>query len=333
MSNPPPPKLSVVILTWNEEANIGACLASLAQQTHRDFEVLVLDAASRDRTAAIVRDLQAGFPVPLRLDVAPRRTSVGEGRNLGVQLAKAPAIAFLSADAEAEPDWVARALDALERADVAYGRQVHAPLRGGVGAAVRGLRYHHFPRDRAPDPAGLASHVNAVLRREILERFPCGTTVGASALDDMLLAKRAQAAGYRLAYEPRMVVRHHDVDSARAELRKNLREGLGWGEHRDELGTNWPVLAWCGLLAGVALLPLTGLADGPFAVATVAAALWLPAGRRAFHRRRAMPLRQLAAGAFASPPFDLAFVLAYARGLLARRGPSMSKLPEDAHER
>ncbi|MEA3166765.1 MAG: hypothetical protein QOJ26_1639 [Thermoplasmata archaeon] len=308
-----PPSLSVVLLTWNEEANIAACLTALAKQSRQDFEVIVVDAASSDRTVPIVLETQPSLPYPLRLVVAETRISVGEARNRGVQLAQAPNVAFLSADTEPSPRWTEMALMRLDGADLVYGMQVHAPTEQGLGAAVRGLRYH-FPSGAALDPSKYASHVNAAIRREILVTFPIGTTPGASAVDDILLVKRATKAGYRAAYEPRMAVLHRDVDSWRTEMRKNRREGLGLGEHADELGLQTPVLVWAVLLAGglTYLLLQPGLSSG----LVLGFVLWLPALRRAAKRARRMPAGRLALGLAASPAFDLAFLLAYVRGLL-----------------
>lgn len=311
------PGLSVVILTWNEEANIGPCLKALARQSRQDFEVIVVDAASTDGTVPTVTGLQPSLPFPLRLVVADTRITVGEARNRGVQLAQAPNVAFLSADTEPSPRWAEMALVRLERADLVYGRQVHAPSKGGVGAAVRGLRYH-FPTGSALAPEVYASHVNAAIRRDILVAFPIGTSPGASAVDDVLLAKRATNAGYRAAYEPRMSVLHHDVDSWRAELRKNRREGLGLGEHARELGLQPLVLAWGVLLLGA--LAYLAVAPSPLALALLLAVLWLPALRRAVQRARKMPAGRILLGVAFAPLFDLTFLLAYVRGLLTPSG-------------
>lgn len=308
------PSLSVVVLTWNEEANIAACLSALARQSRTDFEVLVVDAASTDATVPKVLEMQPTLPFPLRLVVAETCISVGEARNRGVQLAQAASVAFLSADTEPSPRWAEMALVRLERADLVYGRQVHAPSEGGVGAAVRGLRYH-FPSGAALTPEVYASHVNAAIRKDILLAFPIGTSPGASAVDDVLLARRATRAGYRAAYEPRMAVLHHDVDSWRAELRKNRREGLGLGEFARELGLQVEPLAWGVLL--LAALAYLAILPGPLPVVALLVVLWLPALRRAVRRARRMPPGRLLLGVAFAPLFDLTFLLAYARGLLA----------------
>lgn len=304
-----------MLLTWNEERNIASCLASLARQTRTDFEVVVVDAASTDGTVDLVRQAQRHLPVPIRLEVAPRRLPIGEARNLGVSLSRAPRVAFLSADAEADERWVEETMTSLEGHDMVFARQVHAPHRWTVGAAVRGLRYH-FPKGATTDPLRFASNVGAGYRREILQAFPFDPW--ANAAEDLLLARRAHAAGYRGVYNPDMVVLHHDVATSRDEMRKSIREGLGWGVYHGELGLFLPVLGWG--LALVAAGAMIAWRPGPVTLGLLAALLWLPAVRRAFRRIRAMPVLPLIMGVLASPIFDLLFLFNYLRGLLTRGG-------------
>src|SRR5271168_3058957 len=47
------PVVSIIIPARNEEANLGACLESLIAQTGTDFEIIVVDDNSTDRTGAI----------------------------------------------------------------------------------------------------------------------------------------------------------------------------------------------------------------------------------------------------------------------------------------
>lgn len=309
------PRLTVVVLTWNEERNVAGCLASLAAQREDDFEVLVVDAASTDRTAEIVAAAAKDFPVPLRLEVAARRIPIGEARNRGAAAARAPAVAFLSADAEADAHFVEEAVQSLRSVDMVFARQVHDPHAWTVGAAVRGLRYH-FPDGPAPNPLAYASNVGAAFRKEVLRAFPFDPDTNAA--EDLLLAQKADEAGYHAAYNPAMVVRHHDVGSWRDEWRKNVREGDGWGAYAGDLGLNLPVLAWGGLLGFAGLL--VAMSPGLETLLVLLAALWAPALRRAARRRGRMPATALALGAATSPPFDLAFLLSYMRGLLRGRG-------------
>jgi glycosyltransferase involved in cell wall biosynthesis len=300
----------VVLLTWNEERNIPGCLRSLASQTLRDFEVIIVDAASTDQTLTLIEGERHSFPMPLRVEASPTKLPIGEARNLGVKLAQAPVVVFLSADAEMDPPWLEHAVAALQNADMVFGRQLHAPHRWTLGAAVRGMRYH-FPETPTDDPLRYASNVAAAYRKEILEAFPFDPW--ANAAEDLLLAKRAAAAGWRPAYDPRMIVSHHDVATGRAEMKKSVREGQGWGLYRAELGLFVPVLAWGATILAALVVLLLRLSVVPLLVFLVV--LWLPAVRRALFGRHRMPLPQLLKAVFVSPLFDLVFLANYVRGL------------------
>lgn len=306
-------KLSVIILTLDEEEHIGACLSALSEQNDEGFEVIVVDAASTDGTCEIVRSAQEDFPVPLHLEAASSRLPVGEARNRGIQLSKGAYIGFLSADVEPHPDWTREAKKSLEDADVVYGRQVHRPLEETPAAAVRGLRYH-FPLEGTDQPARYASNANAALRKEIPTEHPFGSTDAAGAVDDLLLTQKAAESGCTISYNPRMVVDHRDVTSIRQELDKNLREASGWGSHPRLLGYHWPVLDW-GILLVAGLLAVT-LFPGVLTFSALAAILWLPAARRVARRWDQMRPRALAKGFLASPPFDIAFLVRYVQTLI-----------------
>ena len=308
------PRLSVVVLTLNEARNIGNALRALARQTvASDLEVIVVDAASTDATVPLIEAERPNLPMPLRLVVAQTRLPIGEARNRGAGLASAPLIAFASADAQLDPQWAEEALRSLESADLVFGKQLHTPHEWSVGASVRGTRYH-FPDGVPDDPLPYASNVAAAYKREVVDAFPFDPW--ANAAEDLLMAQRARDAGFRIAYNPRMVVRHHDVATMRQEWRKSVREGYGWAQYAAEIGHLRGLFVWALLLAaGVALCVVLPWLGAP----ALLGALYLPAVRRAWRRRHAMPRRGLVKGTLASPVFDLAFLVQYARGLLARR--------------
>lgn len=320
---------SVVILTRNEERWIGPCLASVLAQAG-DAEVLVVDAASTDSTVALTRAAAKTDP-RVRVLASTSALSVAQARALGLRESKGETILFLSADAEAAAGWIAAARRALASAQVVYGRQIHAPLEWTLASASRSLRYHPFDRDPPLAPLAYASHVNAAYRREVLERVGFPDEPGASALDDVLLARRAEAMGYRVDYEPAMVVLHRDVATWSAERRKVEREAFGWGALRDEVGWNVGLLGWATVLS--ASLVALALAFGPTTLALLTLALFAPALRRLAARRARPPWRAAILAIAAAPLLDLASLLHYARGLLASRrraspgGPAASVRP------
>jgi glycosyltransferase involved in cell wall biosynthesis len=312
---PRSPFLSIVVLTLNEERNIASCLAAVSRQADRDFEVIVIDAASTDRTVEIAQNESAAFPVPLRVVRSPRRLPIGEARNLGVQESKGRFVAFVSADAEIETDWTQRVHNSSANYDMVFGRQVHTPRTWTVAATVRGLRYN-FPRKGATRPQQYASNVAAAYRRELLLRYPFDEE--SNAAEDLLIAHHAVHGGFRILYDADLVVFHHDVTTAKEELRKNVREGSGWGEYVSELGIAYPHLAWGLLLVfALALVPISF----DWGLLLLVVVLWLPTVRRLWRYHTPVPWRPLVGAVVVSPFFDLAFLGNYVKGLMraARR--------------
>ncbi len=88
--------VSVVIAAFNAERTIGETLDSIAAQTFRDFELIVVDDGSTDRTAEIVAQIAIGFPQLICL----RQPNRGQpaARNAGIAAARGRYVAFVDAD-------------------------------------------------------------------------------------------------------------------------------------------------------------------------------------------------------------------------------------------
>jgi GT2 family glycosyltransferase len=97
------PLASIVVPTWNGAHLLPACLASLQAQTYYPREIIVVDGASTDGTAALVR---ARFP-EVRLLVLDRNRGFAGNANAGIRAARGAIIALLNNDAAAEPGWLA----------------------------------------------------------------------------------------------------------------------------------------------------------------------------------------------------------------------------------
>lgn len=310
--------VSVVILTKDEAANIAECLDACLGQFREGDEAIIVDSASRDATLAICERYAVEHPGRVRVHAFPVNVSFGEARNTGIEMARHDVIVFVSADAVPDEGWLDAMRAASMRADIVYGRQMHAPPRVNATTVSRGLRYHHFERDQAEAlPETYASNVNAAYRRFAFQTLKFDDDLPGS--EDVAFAKMARLAGLRIAYARDAVVRHKDVASLQGEWRKHLREGAAQAQLRQILGTPTLHLAWLGIVAilaaGAALLAsawLLGLA---------LLALFAPTVRRlmspAARRYRALPL---AGAAALSPIFDLAFVGSYLTKRITHRG-------------
>lgn len=97
------PTVSVIITTFNRERFLGGAIQSVLSQTYRDFELLVLDNASSDGTAAVI----ARRTNPRIHYMRHEPLTIGAARNLGVREARGEYVAFLDDDDE----WLPRKLE------------------------------------------------------------------------------------------------------------------------------------------------------------------------------------------------------------------------------
>lgn len=102
-------QVSVIIPTLNEEKYIGKCLSALEKQDcDENFETIVVDSHSTDRTKEIAREYD------VKLLDSPRRNT-GFQRNLGTRKSKGEICFYLDADSIAPENWINRFLKEYEK--------------------------------------------------------------------------------------------------------------------------------------------------------------------------------------------------------------------------
>ena len=97
------PTVSVVIPTYNRAAFLKCALESALSQTYEDFEVIVVDDGSTDRTWTVVES----YGTQVRYHRCAVRQGSAGARNIGIELARGKYVAFLDSD----DLWLPRKLD------------------------------------------------------------------------------------------------------------------------------------------------------------------------------------------------------------------------------
>jgi GT2 family glycosyltransferase len=211
----------VVIPTLAADRRLAECVAALAGQTFRDFEVIVADNSGKGlaRARAIERP-------GVRVIEMPRNVGFGAAINEAFRQSSSAYLATLNDDAVPHAEWLAELVAALEaRTDAGmcasqvrlYGEEAldsAGMLVCGDGSSKQ--RGHMRPPGMFPVveevlfPSGSA----ALYRRAMLEQI--GLFDGDFFLycEDTDLGLRARWAGWRCVYAPRAVVDHHYSHSA-----------------------------------------------------------------------------------------------------------------------
>jgi glycosyltransferase involved in cell wall biosynthesis len=91
------PLISVIVPTYNQQKYIRQCLESIAHQDYPNFEIIVVDDGSTDRTSSIVEKVFSAFKVPAKL-FRQNNQGAHAAINRGIKLANGEYIAILNSD-------------------------------------------------------------------------------------------------------------------------------------------------------------------------------------------------------------------------------------------
>ncbi|SFD31818.1 glycosyltransferase family 2 protein [Streptomyces aidingensis] len=348
-----PPAVSVVVPCYNAARTLPACLAAIAAQRVTPDEVVVVDDASTDASAAVAR--AAG----VRVVDQPVNRGVSAARNRGAAETTAEVIFYVDADVALAPDALENALailDAEPETGCVHGIYETTPLIDDGPLEHYKILSNHYWRRRATGLTGTALFALGAIRREVLER--------AGGFDESLRDGEDVELSIRL--RPLCAIRltgtvagrHDDADRWRAVLGEQYRRSrllvpMALAERRDRrpgpddgsaptlTGQRPAAVAATALALGLAVLALPAAAapaggwwavPAVAAVAALAGGLLADPGLLAFVRRE-RGTRYLVFFLAAQAAVLITLVLGAARGALSpaalRRAGAASRVPVD----
>ena len=218
------PSVSVIVPVRNEERQIGRTLEALLAGTFPDFEVLVVDDASSDRTAAVARSFAARGPVQVLRN--RRRLGPTRGTNRASRRTDACWLFFIDGDCTPSPDWIEQGVRALQDPDVCAveGALFYANPAPGFRHRVPINPFYNLARHGSLTVPGTDyANGNFAVRRDAFvavggfnaRRYSCGR-------EDTDLGLRLRAHG-RIAYNPAMIVTHKEEYWTFRDLLSNAR--------------------------------------------------------------------------------------------------------------
>lgn len=244
-------EVSVIVPARNEEACLGACLESLVAQTGVDFEIIVVDDHSTDRT----RELAASFAGVRIIDAGPL-PSGWTGKNnaviTGAREARGQWLLFTDADTVHLPGSLARAL--AEARENAADLLSYSPEQIAVSfwematlPVVFAELARQYPPAKVSDPASPIAAANGqyiLVRRQAYDAVGGHTAIAGSILEDVALARALKASGRKIRFR-------YAADAVRTRMYRNFRQlREGWTKNLALLFPNpgwlavWMTAAW-----------------------------------------------------------------------------------------
>jgi glycosyltransferase involved in cell wall biosynthesis len=102
------PAVSQIVHAYNHERFVEQCLDSIGRQTFDDFELVIVDDCSTDRTVERIEAWLRSRAVKARLVVNERNLGICASRNVALQCCRGELISSVSADDYYEPDKIER---------------------------------------------------------------------------------------------------------------------------------------------------------------------------------------------------------------------------------
>ncbi len=193
--------ISIIIRTKNEERWIGSCLEMISRQSRQDFEVVLVDNNSTDRT--VDKALQYGAKLVTIDQFMP-----GEAINRGIKASTGDLIVVLSGHCiPVDEHWLQNLVSELDDEEVGgiYGRQ--EPLAFTPDLDKRDLLISFGLDRREQFKDSFFHNANSAFRRSMWDRFPFDATV--TNIEDRIWAHTVQSAGFKIVYEPSASVYHY----------------------------------------------------------------------------------------------------------------------------
>jgi len=220
------PRVSIVIRTKNEEQYLQQTLNMIFAQKFQDFEVIIIDSGSTDKTLEIAEK----YNVRIK-KIRPREFSYGYALNLGAEMSKAKYIVNLSAHAiPANVEWLNHLLAGFDIAASSgfeiggvYGRQL--PLPDANPLVIRDCQACYGEQRKIQINDYFFSNVNAMILRALWEKVPFDESL--PYCEDWAWAKQVQSLGYAIVYEPRAAVYHSHNESLRQVFNRSRKEAMG----------------------------------------------------------------------------------------------------------
>jgi len=203
-------KVSVIIRTHNEEKTLGKLLKSLKNQTFQDFELILVDNASKDKTLQIIKK----YKIDKFINIPEGKFSHPKSLNEAIKIASGDLIVIANGHCVPITDtWLEDGL---------------ANFRDPKVAGINGWYYDNGKRRKIKHGLKLGtranlSNTNSIIRKDLWNKYHFDENL--SGAEDYDWGKEMLFRGYKIIKDPKFNVDHfHVIDKQRKAYWKQMRD-------------------------------------------------------------------------------------------------------------
>lgn len=211
--------VSILIRAKNEERYIGQVLSVLFSQTYKNFEVLIVDSGSTDRTLEIAKK----YPVII-YQIKPEDFTWGYSLNYGFKRARGKYVVCLSAHSlPLSDDWLDTMISNFADDTVAAVMCKTLPWPDCNPFDRRGLmKKFDMPMQEIPDiPLFIFGNVSSAIRKSVWEKIHFVESL--SYCEDEDWRRKVKRSHYKVLYDPRAMVYHSHNETLQQIYRRTYQ--------------------------------------------------------------------------------------------------------------
>lgn len=221
------PCVCVIVLTWNSEKYLDACLSALSSQEVANSETLVVDNASTDGSLTIAQK----YTPPIRIIHNERNLGFAGGNNVGIQATDSDIIVLLNPDTVVQPGWLRFVIETFQDASIGivgckalYPDGKHIQHAGAVlqpdtafGQHIGSGEIDNGQYDQLTDSEYVTGAAFGVHRKVLNRIGGLDEEFYPAFYEETDYCYRARRAGFRIVYQPKAVLYHHETASLPAQ--------------------------------------------------------------------------------------------------------------------
>ena len=214
-------KLSIIIPTYNSERTIEECLNSILNQNYKDYEIIIVDNNSNDKTKMII---QKHLDNPRLKYIFEPIISRGKARNTGEKTANGEIILMTDSDCTAPKNWINDMIKPIINNECDAVQGFEEGLKKGYWAEQEHIRFLKRWKKRKNNILGNIDTKNLAIKKSVLKKINYSNPEYANG-NDTYISIRLEKNKCKVKFMKNIRVKHAHPDSMLNIIKKYINRG------------------------------------------------------------------------------------------------------------